>query len=70
MVLLADIERSSLVNETFPRYAERKGEGRAMREADDILDILDRLDTTQRIHRLPLYVTDSSDKLPSMNLQK
>jgi len=69
MMLLADIERSSLVNETFSRYAERKGEGRAMREADDILEILDKLDTTQRIHRLPLYVTDGSDKLPSMNLE-
>jgi hypothetical protein len=42
---------------------------RTIRELDDIFDILDRLDERQLLRKLPRYVTDSRDNVPSVKLK-
>jgi hypothetical protein len=46
----------------------REGENRAVRELDDIFNIIADLDVTKMLGDLPKFVSDSPDKMPSVNL--
>jgi len=66
----ADIEAIIKPSDTAlaRRYPARQGDSRTKKEIDDIFDILTVLDERLILSRLPSYVTDSSDKLPSVKL--
>ena len=65
---MEDIESFS-IGETLPRYPERNGDHRTKKEIDDIVDMFDRLDERQSLNKLPRYVTDNSDYVPSLKLE-
>ena len=47
----------------------REGANRAQREVDDMLTMITSLDELLLLSKLPTYVTDNADKIPSRGLQ-
>jgi len=68
--LMSDIEAIIKPSDTaLPRYPARQGETRVRRrKLMTFFDILTVLDERLILSRLPSYVTDSSDKMPSVKL--
>jgi len=66
--LLRDIEHlRNLVN--FPHVPQRRdSDSRLVRETDDILSIFHCLDEQKMLDKLPRYVSDGPDNMPSMRL--
>jgi len=66
--LLRDIEHlRNLVK--FPHAPQRRdGDNRLVRETDDILSIFHCLDEQKMLDKLPRYVSDGPDNMPSMRL--
>jgi len=66
--LLRDVEHlRNLVK--FPHVAQRRdGDNRLVRETDDILSIFHCLDEQKMLDKLPRYVSDGPDNMPSARL--
>jgi len=65
--LLADVkQRSFFVNDVV--YLTHTGYQSAEYEMEDTVDLLDLITEDNLLHRLPTYVTDSSEKVPSIKL--
>jgi len=65
--LLADVkQRSFFVNDVV--YLTHTGYQRAEYEMEDTVDLLDLITEDNLLQRLPTYVTDSSEKVPSIKL--
>ena len=66
--LQRDVEGLSLALKA-PRLAQRRdGDGRAMNEADDLFTMITFLDENKLMDRLPVYVADNLDNVPSLRL--
>ena len=66
--LQRDVEGMNLTLKV-PRLAQRRdGDGRAMNEADDLFTMITFLDENKLMDRLPVYVTDNLDNVPSLRL--
>jgi hypothetical protein len=64
--LLSDVGR---IVDDFPRFARRVDPlDRAVREVDDILSIVRNLDERKLIAKMPLYVSDSPEHMPSVRM--
>ena len=67
--LLSDIETfSSTDSGSFPRFPDRAGDKRLEREVGDLFNILNIIDERKIGIKLPTYVTDNCDKIPSVKL--
>ena len=59
------------IPESLPKVTGRHiGDDRAVRETDDILKLILFLDERKQLERLPRYVTDNTDRLPTVNLSE
>lgn len=65
--LLCDT-KSLKLDSYLSRYPDRHGDGRTTREVDDILAIIQQLDESTSLQYLPRYVTDNTDRVPSIKL--
>ena len=66
--LISDIGNIVSVNERPPVPERREGEQRAMRIVDDLFFLLTFLDTNKLTDKLPIYVTDNPDCVPSTRI--
>ena len=59
----------SLQIDTLPKLPKRRdGDGRLAREVDDIFSVLTVLDEANCFSKLPIFVADSPDRMPSIHL--
>lgn len=65
--LLHDIERRGLTQ--LPRYPERHGDKKKQSEVNDILNIITVLDEKKELSKLPTYVTDNTENIPSVRIE-
>ena len=66
--LLDDVGKLSLVNKLPYCPRRRDGDGRILREIDDIISILNILDEQKMLRNLPRYVSENPDNMPSIRL--
>jgi len=68
IMLINDVGKlSSLIN--LPHIPQRRdGDGRLSKEFDDLLSVFTLLDEQKVLDKLPRYVTDSPDNIPSVRL--
>ena len=66
--LISDVELFSADSTSFPRFADRAGDNRFEREVSDLLKILNLIDERNIGIKLPTYVTDDYEKMPSVKL--
>ena len=60
---------NGLTNVNLPKLRGRRdGEGRLARELDDMFAILATIDEAKQLDKLPTFVSDSPDKMPSIHL--
>ena len=58
-----------MLTDKIPHCPRRRdGEGRSMREMDDIVAIVSTLDEQNQLNKLPRYVAESPDNMPSIRL--
>jgi hypothetical protein len=67
-VLVNRVKTLQTVDNTAIIPRRRESESRAARELDDIFSLIADLDATKLLKDLPKFVTDSPDKMPSVNL--
>jgi hypothetical protein len=67
--LISDIELFATDEASFPRYPDRSGDKRFDREVNDVFAILNLIDERSVASKLPTYVTDNCDRIPSIKLE-
>ena len=69
LVDIAALTVSGVVYGQFPRFPERHGDRRTERELEDIFDIVQTADERGLLSKLPTYVSDNPEKMPSIKLE-
>lgn len=59
-----------VMDKPLPRYPERQGSSRIVKETDDIMDILQQIDERKLLDALPKFVVDNSDSVPSPRMDE
>jgi hypothetical protein len=68
-VVLIDCLKTLPNADNFSKIPRRRdSDGRSVRELDDIFNVIADLDVANLLNDLPKFVSDSPDKMPSVNL--
>ena len=66
--LAKDVEDLHLLNQPPHIPSRRAGDSRTAREVCDIFELIEFLDENKLLDKLPIYVTDNPERMPSMKL--